>query len=89
MWLERGSVATAADHLGRGSGVAHVLIPSLLAAQAGGRNRFEIDAPTLGDALRALPVADLLFDERGELRPLVNPFVDRVLERDLIDAAPR
>jgi hypothetical protein len=63
--------------------VAHVLIPSLLAAQAGGRNRFEIDAPTLGDALRALPVADLLFDERGELRPLVNPFVDRVLERDL------
>jgi hypothetical protein len=63
--------------------VAHVLIPSLLAAQAGGRNRFEIDAPTLGDALRALPVADLLFDERGELRPLVNPFVDRALERDL------
>jgi hypothetical protein len=63
--------------------VAHVVITSLLAAQAGGRNRFEIDAPTLGDALRALPVADLLFDERGELRPLVNPFVDRALERDL------
>jgi molybdopterin synthase sulfur carrier subunit len=63
--------------------VAHVVITSLLAAQAGGRNRFEIDAPTLGDALRALPVADLLFDERGELRPLVNPFVDGALERDL------
>jgi molybdopterin converting factor small subunit len=63
--------------------VAHVLIPSLLAAQVGGRNRFEIDAATLGDALRALPVADLLFDERGDLRPLVNPFVDRTLERDL------
>ena len=63
--------------------MAHVLIPSLLAAQAGGRNRFEIDAATLGDALRALPVADLLFDERGELRPLVNPFVDRTLQRDL------
>jgi hypothetical protein len=63
--------------------VAHVVIPSLLAAQAGGRNRFEIDAPTLGDALRALPVADLLFDERGDLRTLVNPFVDRALERDL------
>ena len=63
--------------------MAHVVIPGLLAAQAGGRNRFEIDAPTLGDALRALPVADLLFDERGELRPLVNPFVDRALERDL------
>jgi hypothetical protein len=63
--------------------VAHVVIPSLLAAQAGGRNRFEIDATTLGDALRALPVADLLFDERGDLRALVNPFVDRALERDL------
>lgn len=59
------------------------MIPSLLAAQVGGQNRFEVDAETLGDALRALPVADLLFDERGALRPLVNPFVDRQLERDL------
>jgi hypothetical protein len=42
-----------------------------------------VDAATLGDALRALPVADLLFDERGELRSLVNPFVDKQLERDL------
>jgi molybdopterin converting factor small subunit len=63
--------------------VALVLIPSLLAAQAGGQGRFEVEAATLGDALRALPVADLLFDERGELRPLVNPFVDRELVRDL------
>jgi hypothetical protein len=63
--------------------VAVVLIPSLLAAQAGGRNRFEVDAATLGEALRALPVADLLFDERGELRSLVNPFVNKQLERDL------
>ena len=60
-----------------------VLIPSLLAAQASGQGRFEIDAATLGDALHALPIADLLFDERGELRPLVNPFVDKSLERDL------
>lgn len=63
--------------------MAVVLIPSLLAAQAGGRNRFEVDAATLGEALRALPVADLLFDERGELRSLVNPFVNKQLERDL------
>jgi hypothetical protein len=63
--------------------VAVVLIPSLLAAQAGGVNRFEVDASTLGDALRALPVRDLIFDERGALRPLVNPFVDKSLERDL------
>ncbi len=53
-----------------------VLIPSLLAAQAGGQGRFEVDADTVGDALRALPVADLLIDERGELRPLVNVYVD-------------
>ena len=63
--------------------MTRVVLPSLLAAQAGGRNEFEVDAETLGDALRALPVADLLFDERGELRPLVNAFVDRTLERDL------
>jgi hypothetical protein len=28
-------------------------------------------------------VADLLSNEHGDLRALVNPFVDRVLERDL------
>jgi len=53
-----------------------VLLPSLLATEAGGRKRFELDAPTVEDALRGLPIADLLFDERGELRPLVNVFVD-------------
>jgi len=63
--------------------VVLVLIPSLLAAQAGGQGRFEVEAATLGEALRALPIADLLFDERGELRPLINPFVDKSLERDL------
>lgn len=63
--------------------MAVVLIPSLLAAQADGQNRFEVDAATLGDALHALPVADLLFDEHGTLRALVNPFVDKQLQRDL------
>ena len=53
-----------------------VLIPSLLAAQAGGQGRFEVDAATVGEALRALPVRDLLLDERGELRRLVNVYVD-------------
>ncbi len=51
-------------------------MPSLLAEQAGGQNRFELEAPTVGAALRALPVRDLLFDERGEIRPLVNIYVD-------------
>jgi molybdopterin converting factor small subunit len=53
-----------------------VVLPSLLATQAGGQKRFEVDAATVGDALRALPVADLLFDEHGELRRLVNVYVD-------------
>ena len=53
-----------------------VLLPGLLADQAGGRKEFELDAPTVGAALRALPVRDLLFNERNELRPLVNVYVD-------------
>ena len=53
-----------------------VLLPSLLAAQAGGINRFEVDGPTVEAALQALPVADLLFDHDGALRPLVNVYVD-------------
>jgi sulfur-carrier protein len=56
--------------------VVTVLLPGLLADQAGGRKEFELDAPTVGAALRALPVRDLLFDEGGGLRPLVNVYVD-------------
>ena len=38
----------------------------------------------MAEALRALPVADLLLNERGALRPLVNVYVDGidVRERD-------
>ena len=54
-----------------------ILLPSLLAREAGGEGRFELDAATVGDALRALPVRDLLFDEHGNLRPLVNVYVNR------------
>ena len=53
-----------------------VVLPSLLATEAGGQKRFELEADTVGDALRALPVANLLFDEHGALRPLVNVYVD-------------
>ena len=53
-----------------------VLLPGLLATESGGQKRFELDAATIEAALKQLPVADLLFDERGELRPLVNVFVD-------------
>ena len=53
-----------------------VRLPSLLAEQAGGQRTFALEAASVGEALRALPVADLLLDERGELRRLVNVYVD-------------
>jgi molybdopterin synthase sulfur carrier subunit len=62
--------------------VAVVLLPSLLAAEAGGHNRFELEAETVGEALSALPVANLVLDERGELRPLVNVYLDGIDARD-------
>jgi molybdopterin synthase sulfur carrier subunit len=56
--------------------VALVLLPSVLAAEAGGRKTFELEAATAGAALRALPISNLVFDEHGQLRPLVNVYVD-------------
>jgi molybdopterin synthase sulfur carrier subunit len=58
--------------------VAVVLLPAVLAAEAGGQKRFELDAPTVGDALRALPVHNLLFDETGQLRRLINVYIDGI-----------
>lgn len=63
--------------------MAIVLLPGLLATEAGGRKRFELEAETVGAALRALPVADLVLDERGEVRSLVHVYVDGVRIRDL------
>jgi molybdopterin converting factor small subunit len=56
--------------------MVRIVVPSVLASQAEGRQSFDVEAQTLGDALRALPVADLLFNERGELRHHVNVYVD-------------
>jgi molybdopterin converting factor small subunit len=56
--------------------VAVVLLPAMLAAEAGGRKRFELEAETVGEALHQLPMANLLFDESGELRRLINVYVD-------------
>ena len=53
-----------------------VVVPSVLAAQAEGRARFDVEAGTLGEALRALPIADLLFDARGEWSRHLNVYVD-------------
>jgi molybdopterin converting factor small subunit len=69
--------------------VVTVLLPGLLADQASGRKEFDVEAASVRAALEALPVRDLLFDERGELRPLVNVYVDRedVRDRDGIETA--
>jgi molybdopterin converting factor small subunit len=56
--------------------MVRVVVPSVLAAQAGGQKRFEVEAETVGDLIRALPVADLLLNERGELRRYLNVYVD-------------
>jgi hypothetical protein len=66
--------------------VAVVLLPGLLATEAGGRKEFDVEAATVGDALRALPVRDLVLDERGEVRSLVHVYVDGERARDLTAA---
>ena len=62
--------------------MVQVVVPTMLAAQAGGRRSFDVDAETTGDALRALPVADLLFNERGELNCHLNVYVDGLDHRE-------
>lgn len=59
-----------------------MILPSLLAAEAGGQARFEPTATTVEEALGALPVADRLLDEHGGIRPLVNVYVDGVDVRE-------
>ena len=68
--------------------MALVLLPAVLAAEAGGQNRFEVDAATVGELLHALPISNLVFDERGELRRLVNVYVngEDVRERGGLEA---
>jgi hypothetical protein len=63
--------------------VVVILLPSLLAREAGGEGRFEVEASTVREALLEVPVRDLLFDERGELRPLVNVYLDKAQVDDL------
>jgi sulfur-carrier protein len=62
--------------------MVEVVVPNMLAAQAEGRRSFDVEAETVGDALRALPIADLLFNERGELNRHLNVYVDRIDARD-------
>jgi molybdopterin converting factor small subunit len=60
-----------------------VELPGALEQYAGGRASLRLDAPgaTIGSALRRLradypDVHDRVIDERGELRPHVNVFID-------------
>jgi molybdopterin converting factor small subunit len=62
--------------------VVEVAVTGMLAEQAGGRRRFDVEADTVRDALRALPVADLLFNERGELNRHLNVYVDGTDSRE-------
>jgi molybdopterin converting factor small subunit len=62
--------------------MVRVVVPSILAAEAEGQNRFDVEAETLGDALQALPVADLLFNERAEWNQWLNVYVDGIDARD-------
>jgi sulfur-carrier protein len=63
--------------------VVQVVVPSIAAAQADGRRRFDVEATTVGEALLALPVADLLVNERGEWSRHLNVFVDGTNAREL------
>ena len=69
--------------------MVQIAVPGMLAAQAEGRRTFELEAATVGAALRALPFADLLFNERGELQQHLNVYVDEradARERGGLDA---
>ena len=59
-----------------------MLLPGMLAAEVGGQRRFEVEADTVAAALKSLPVSNLVFDERGELRQLVNVYVNGIDVRD-------
>jgi sulfur-carrier protein len=62
--------------------MVRVVVPSMLAAQAEGRKSFDVEAQTVGQALHALPVADLLFNEHGELNRHLNVYVDGTDSRE-------
>lgn len=56
--------------------MVHVMLPSMLATQAGGQRRFDSDAATVGEAIHALPVADLVLDGDGGFNPYLLVYVN-------------
>ena len=63
--------------------MVRIVVPTMLAAQAEGRQRFSGVGDTLGEALLALPVADLIFNERGDLNRHLNVYVDGIDAQEL------
>jgi hypothetical protein len=62
--------------------VVQIVVPSILAAQAGGRQRFDVGAETVRETLRTPPVADLLFNKPGEWNAFLNVYVVGTDARD-------
>jgi len=56
--------------------MVHVKLPSLLASQAGDQRRFEIEATTVGEALLALPVADLVMRAISKAEPWLLVYIN-------------
>jgi hypothetical protein len=56
--------------------MVRVIVPTMLAAQAAGQRHFDVEASTVGEALHALPVADLLFDHTGGWNRWLLVYVD-------------
>ena len=61
--------------------MAVLRLTGLLAQEVGAR-QIDVDAATVGEALRSLP-GSLVLDEHGELRPLVHVYVDGTREHYL------
>jgi len=62
--------------------VVRVVLPRVLAAEVDGQRSFEVEAETVGDALRTLPIADLLFTERGDWHDWLFVYIDGTDARD-------
>ena len=56
--------------------MAQVTLPCMLADQAGGQRHWDVPASTLNEAIRALPVADLILTPVGRANPWLLIFIN-------------
>ena len=65
-------------------GSVRVLVPASLRQYWGGGSQAEVEARTLGDAIRGLgELATRILDDAGRVRPHVHLFVNEAPARDL------